>query len=270
MTFDLALAWNSLPALLNGAWMTILITASVMAVGAVLGFGMCLVRMSRSRALAAIGAAYVAVFRGAPSIVLLYLVYAGLPQLSIVRDTPLWILFASPLFCAILGLGLNHSAYVVEILRGGLSAVPAGPVEAALALGLPPRIVFIKVRLPIAVRYGLKAYQNEVLIFLKSTVAVGAVTIADLTGAANEIFSMTYDPFTPLVTAGAMYWLLTNGLRLGFEAVDRRLNRHLAADLPDRRPATVRRPRPGLLPITQPLLRRLRRPPAKPAARETH
>ncbi len=260
MSFDFALAWDSLPALLNGAWMTVLITASVMAVGAVLGFGMCLVRMSRNRVLAAVGAAYVAVFRGAPSIVLLYLVYAGLPQLSVVRDTPLWVLFASPLFCAILGLGLNHSAYVVEILRGGLSAVPPGPVEAALALGLSPRLVFVKVRLPIAVRYGLKAYQNEVLIFLKSTVAVGAVTIADLTGAANEIFSMTYDPFTPLVTAGAMYWALTNSLRLGFETLDRRLNRHLAAGVPDSRPATARRADPGAA-----LFRRLRRSPAKPA-----
>lgn len=260
MSFDFALAWDSLPALLNGAWMTVLITASVMAVGAVLGFGMCLVRLSRNRILAAVGAAYVAVFRGAPSIVLLYLVYAGLPQLSIVRDTPLWVLFASPLFCAILGLALNHSAYVVEILRGGLSAVPPGPVEAARALGLSPRLVFLKVRLPIAVRYGLKAYQNESLIFLKSTVAVGAVTIADLTGAANEIFSMTYDPFTPLVTAGAMYWVLTNGLRLGFEALDRRLNRHLGAGVPDNRPVTARRADLGAA-----LFRRFRRPPAKPA-----
>lgn len=260
MSFDFALAWDSLPALLRGAWTTVLITASVMAVGAVLGFLLCLARMSRNRVLAAVGAAYVAVFRGAPSIVLLYLVYAGLPQIAIVRDTPLWILFASPLFCAILGLALNHSAYVVEILRGGLSAVPPGPVEAALALGLSPRLVFVKVRMPIAVRYGFRAYQNEVLIFLKSTVAVGAVTIADLTGAANEIFSMTYDPFTPLLTAGAMYWLLTNGLRLGFEAIDRRLNRHLAAGVPAPRPMPVRRADLGAA-----LFRRLRRSSAKPA-----
>lgn len=243
MSFDPALAWDSLPALLDGAGMTVFITLTVMLVGGAMGFGMVFVRLSRHRALAAVGAVYVALFRGAPSIVLLYLIYAGLAQLPAVRDSVLWIAFQHPMFCAILGLGLNHSAYVVEILRGGLAAVPPGLVESAQALGLSPRLVLFKVKLPIAIRYGLKAYQNEVLIFMKSTVAVSAITIADLAAAANEIFSMTYDPFTPLLTAGAMYWVMTNLMRLALEALDRRLNRHLRlAEAAERRTAPAAGP----------------------------
>jgi len=62
---------------------------------------------------------------------------------------------------------------------------------------------------------------------IKSTSAVSAITIVDLTAAANTVFDYTYDPFTPLVTAAAIYWSIINVMRLAFNIADRRLNRHL-------------------------------------------
>lgn len=227
MTFDLALAIENMPALIQGAWMSLLVTVTVMAVGAPLGLLVCFARMSRNRLLAGFGLAYVAVCRGAPSLILLYLIYNGLAQVGFVRDGWLWLLFQHAFFCVVIAFALNHSGYITEILRGGLEAVPPGLVEAGAALGLSPRQVLWKIRLPIAIRFGLKAYQNEALLFMKSTAAVSAVTLTDLTAAANEIFYLTYDPFTPLLTAGAIYLVINYVMRGGFALLAWRLNRHL-------------------------------------------
>ena len=82
-------------------------------------------------------------FRGTPALILLYLVYYGLAQLPSVHDGPLWLIFANAFACAVIGLTLNHASYLVEILRGGLDAVPVGLTEASAALGISPRQTFI-------------------------------------------------------------------------------------------------------------------------------
>ena len=74
----------------------------------------------------------------------------------------------------------------------------------------------------------MKAYQNEVIMFTKATSVISVVTIVDLTAVANEMFEYTYDPFTPMLTAALLYWLLINVMRQGFRLVDLRLNRHIA------------------------------------------
>jgi ABC-type arginine/histidine transport system permease subunit len=145
-------------------------------------------------------------------------------------------LFSNAFLCAVIGFALNHSSYVTEIVRGGLQSVPRGIVEAASALGIERRDVFLRVRLPLAVRFGLKAYQNEVILFTKATAVVSVITVIDLTAAANQVFYDTYDPFTPLLTAGAFYWVLVNLLRLGLARLDTWLNPHLVVD--ERRDST--------------------------------
>ena len=102
--------------------------------------------------------------------------------------------------------------------------------EASAALGISPRQTFTWIRFPLAMRYALKAYQNEALMFTKGTAIVGVITVVDLTAAANEVFERTYDPVTPMLTAAALYWTLVNVMRIGFELLDRMLNRHLTAD----------------------------------------
>jgi ABC-type arginine/histidine transport system permease subunit len=91
-------------------------------------------------------------------------------------------------------------------------------------------------------RYALKAYQNEVLMFTKGTAVVSVITVMDLTAAANEVFYRTYDPITPLITAAAFYWIVVNVMRIGFRQLDRYLNRHLLADEQRRTRLTTKRP----------------------------
>ncbi len=227
MHYDPVLAWESMPTLLAGTATTFAVLLPVLVLGLLLALPVALMRLERGSK-AVFAASYIAFFRGVPSLVLLYLVYSGLPQLSVVRDTFLWSVFSNAYFCAWVGLTLTHSGYMAEIIRGGLAAVPAGVVEAATALGLSPRQALFRLRLPMAARYVLKAYQNELLIMVKSTSAVSAITLVDLTAAANTVFDYTYDPFTPLVTAAGIYWCIVNVMRIGFTLADRKLNRHLA------------------------------------------
>ncbi|GAB4065490.1 ABC transporter permease subunit [Ancylobacter sonchi] len=231
LPIDLHLAWESLPALFDGLKMTAILTALPLLFGLALAFPIGFARMSDRRWLAFLAEAFVTFFRGAPLLILLYLVYYGLGQIEALRKGPFWILFGSPFGCAIVALSFNHAAYMVEVLRGSLLAVPHGIVEASEALGISRRNVFIWVKMPLAIRYGLKAYQNEVVSFIKGTAIVSVVTITDLTAVANSIFEQTYDPFTPILCAAAFYWAFVNLVRIGFDLWGRWLNRHNAEDV---------------------------------------
>lgn len=238
MVFDPVLAWSSLPQLLRGAAMTLLVTAPILVLGGCLAIPIALARLSAKRQFRAFATGYVVIFRGTPSLILLYLIYSGLGNIDIVRASPLWIVLSKAYPCAVIGFVLVHSAYVVEILRGSLEAVPKGLIEAGQALGLSPRTMLYQVRLPVALRYALRSYQNEVLIIIKSTAAVSAITVVDLMAVANEIFFITYDPFTPFIAAGGLYWAIINIVRFSFDVADRRFNAHLVAA---RSPVKMRR-----------------------------
>jgi arginine/ornithine transport system permease protein len=230
MKFDPVLAWHSLPALGHGLIVTVALAGLVPVLGLLISVPMALARLSRWKVLAWPAAAYVIFFRGTPAMILLFFVYFGFGQIFGAHDGLLGALFSNAFLCAVIGFALNHSSYVTEIVRGGLQSVPRGIVEAAAALGIEPRDVFLRIRLPLAVRFGLKAYQNEVILFTKATAVVSVITVIDLTGAANQVFYDSYDPFTPLLTAAAFYWVLVNLLRLGLMRLDAWLNPHLVAD----------------------------------------
>ena len=239
MVFDPALAWMSLPSMLYGMLNTVTITALTLVLGLAVAIPITLARMSSHWFLSLPAAAFVMFFRGTPALILLYLVYYGLAQLPAIHDGPLWLIFANAFACAVIGLTLNHASYLVEILRGGLNAVPAGLTEASAALGISPRHTFTWIRFPLAMRYALKAYQNEVLMFTKGTAIVGVITVVDLTATANEVFERSYDAVTPMVAAAALYWALVNLMRIGFGLLDRALNRHLTVEEQRRRPVAA-------------------------------
>jgi arginine/ornithine transport system permease protein len=239
LPIDVHLAWVNLPAMGRGLVNNVLLTFITLGIGLCTSLLVTLARMSKNRLVSGLAGLYVLFFRGVPLLILLYLVYYGVAQIKMVRDGPLWIIFGSAFSCAIIALVLNHTAYMVEVVRGAIEAVPAGIIEASKALGISPRHTFFNIRLPLAMRYGLKAYQNEVVMFAKATAVVGTVTVIDLTAVANGIFEDTYDPFTPLLTAAAIYWTFVNTLRIGFRKIDKYLNRHLTADETSRKQASA-------------------------------
>lgn len=226
MTFDVSLAIRLLPDLLIGAVTTIGLLIPTFFFGLLISIPIALSRLSANPFLIWPAWAYATFFRGAPLLVILYLVYSGFAMWGMVRDTILWEFFAKPYNCAVFAFSLNHSAFLSEIWRGGLMAVPKGLKEAGAALSLSRPVIFFKILLPLAFRYGLSAYRNEVILFVKATAAVGAITVFDILAFANDAVELTYDPFTPLVMAAAIYWVIVQGFQMVFNRLERYLTRH--------------------------------------------
>ena len=194
-----------LPGLIVGTEQTILLTVATLLVGLAISVPVALCRLSARPTLRWSAVAFVFVFRGTPLLALLYLIYYGAPEVAVVRHTWLWTLFRQPVPCAVLALSLNSAGYLSEIVAGAIRGVPHGEVEAAEVAGLPRSVVFSRIVLPNAVRIGLRGYGNEVVFVIKSTAAGSLVTIVDVLKAAENIYFKTFDPFAPLIAAGAIY-----------------------------------------------------------------
>ena len=220
MDFDVIL--DSLPMYGQGA----LVTLALLALS--LGFGMLLaLPLAMLRSLPSPWAwrpvwAFTYVMRGTPLLVQVFLLYYGLAQFEVVRDSALWPLLRSAWFCAVAAFVLNTGAYTTEILYGAMRAVPGGEVEAAKSLGMSRWTIFRRIVLPSAFRRALPAYGNEVVLMLHATSLASVVTLYDLTGAAQEVNSRYYMPFEAFITAGVCYLLLTFVLVALFRAAEAR------------------------------------------------
>jgi len=120
-------------------------------------------------------------------------------------------------------LGLNTSAYTGQNLSGALLAVPSGLMEAARALGMSDAIVFITVRLPLAIRIAFPAYGNEVILTLKATSLASTITLLELTGKARVLVANTFAPYEIFVMAGLVYLALTFVLTRFFAYIESKL-----------------------------------------------
>jgi polar amino acid transport system permease protein len=127
----------------------------------------------------------------------------------------------------VLGLGLNIGAYGAEVLRGALASVPRGQVEAAIALGMPPRQRFIRIVLPQALLHALPPATNLLIELLKGTSLVSLITLADLTFRANQLVESTFRSGEIFTLALLIYFVLAQAINLAMRLLERRLGRGL-------------------------------------------
>lgn len=171
---------------------------------------------------------FVALFRGTPLLVQIFLIYYGLGQFRpTLQALGLWGLFREPYWCAILALTLNTAAYGSEILRGGLQSVPKGQIEAAQAAGMPPLLLLRRIILPVALRQALPAYGNEIILMVKGTSLASIVTLMEVTGIAYGIISQTYRAIEVFACAGAIYLVLNFLITRALGWIEYRLSAHL-------------------------------------------
>ena len=220
---DLELARESLPALLHGALVTCVLVGVAVICGMVLAILIATARLSRNPLIWAPAHIYMTFFRGTPLLVQLFLIYYGPGQFAFIRTSVVWVVLRSAWWCGAITLTLCTAAYTAEIMRGAFLAVPAGDIDAAKALGMPNLLRFRRIVLPGAFRLALGAYSNEVIMLLKGSALVSTITIFDLTGEANQIYYRTYDPFTPIVTAGAIYLMMVFVITRGFSLLQSKL-----------------------------------------------
>ena len=184
--------------ILEGLWITVLITIFSAILGTFLGFGICMMRRS-THALASIPAKiYICALQGTPILVSLMILY--------------YIVFGSvnvnAVFVAVLGFSLNFAAYVSEMMRAGIESVDKGQLEAASALGFNRFKTFWKITFPQAAKYVIPVYKGEFISMLKMTSIVGYIAIQDLTKMSDIIRSRTYEAFFPLLATAAIYFSL--------------------------------------------------------------
>jgi His/Glu/Gln/Arg/opine family amino acid ABC transporter permease subunit len=192
-------------------------------IGLIIAAGLTALRFSRLRLLSAFSVAYSLVFRGTPLLVTIFMIYYGLGQFQVIRQSIAWLVLRDAHACALLALSLVTAAYVSEFLTGALRSVPRGLSEAAQSLGLGRFQRFALVVLPAALPLIVPLYINEIILLLKGSALVSTITVIDLAGAANLIYLRTYNPFFPFLAAGAFYLTMSTAVGL----VGAQIEKHL-------------------------------------------
>ena len=204
--------------LITGMGYTLSLAAITVAVGAVLGSLIALLRMSKFPPFRWIAAIYTEIIRGTPMLLQLYLFYFALPQLIPFLNRKQYLCVAIALVC-------NSAAYVSEIIRSGIQAVDIGQTEAARSLGLSSGLTMTQIILPQAIKNILPALGNEFIMIIKDTSLASTFFIGDLMTQVLLIKGATYLTLEPLIMVAVVYFVLTFVLSklLGF--FERRLRR---------------------------------------------
>ncbi|SED05756.1 amino acid ABC transporter permease [Streptomyces melanosporofaciens] len=220
---------------LKGIGVSIGMTAVTMAISLVTGTLVALMRMGDSRLMSTVAAAFIWVFRSIPMLVQLLFWYnlaALFPTLSLgIPWGPRFLTFDSndvigPLTAAIIGLTLHETAYIAELIRSGLLAVPDGQRQAASALGLTPTQIFFRITLPQALRVIVPPMGNELISLLKATSLVSVITLADLLYSVQLIYAKNFQTVPLLIVAAIWYMIITGVITLLQQRLERRLGRH--------------------------------------------
>ena len=231
MSFDFALILDSIPKMLMGIGLTLQLLFLSLALGTALAVVLLLMRISGRWFLSAPAMAYIYIFRGTPILVQIFIIYYGLPQLELVRESILWPILREPFGCAIVALSLNTGAYVSEIFRGGVLGVDRGMKEAGAALGLSATQRFIYITAPIAIRLCLPAYSNDVVSLMKSTALASTITLLDMMGIARTIVAETYAPYEVFLSLMVIYLVLTWIIQRSFGWIEKRMSRHVRNEI---------------------------------------
>ena len=224
---DFATIWKYLPKIVDGAFTTLELMALSLLIGAIIALPVALMRLSNNKLIRWPAYGYIFFFRGTPLLVQIFLVYYGLSQFEAVRESFLWPVLREAYWCAIIAFSLNTGAYTAEILRGAISAVPKGQVEAAKSMGMNPFRVFRHVVFPQAIRIAVPAYGNEIILMLKGSALASTITLLDLTGMTQTIIARIYMQTEFLVVAGLFYLAITYVLTRGFKMLETRVSRHM-------------------------------------------
>ncbi|NLC99708.1 MAG: ABC transporter permease [Gammaproteobacteria bacterium] len=207
MNWDVIIKW--LPKLLEGAYLTLELVGIAVVVGLLFAIPLGMARSSRHWYVRAVPFSYIFFFRGTPLLLQLFLVYYGLAQFDAVRQGPLWPYLRDPYWCALIAMTMHTAAYIAEIIRGAIQAVPPGEIEAARSLGMTRAQTMRHIILPRAARIGLPAYSNEVILMLKASSLASTITLLELTGMARTVIARTYLPVEIFFAAGLFYLLMT-------------------------------------------------------------
>ncbi|HCZ8461940.1 TPA: ABC transporter permease subunit [Staphylococcus aureus] len=201
---------------LKGIKITILISLIGVALGSILGAFVALMKLSKIKIISWIASIYIEILRGTPMLVQVFIVFFGI--------TAALGLDISALVCGTIALVINSSAYIAEIIRAGINAVDKGQMEAARSLGLNYRQTMKSVIMPQAIKNILPALGNEFVTLIKESSIVSTIGVGEIMFNAQVVQGISFDPFTPLLVAAALYFVLTFVLTRIMNMIEGKLN----------------------------------------------
>ena len=193
--FSLPVFLQSFEPLIWAARYTLLISVLGIGLGLVIGTLICAARLSPYRLLRAFGGLWVSFLRGVPLLVQLLVFYYSLPVIGL----------DIPATAAVICVGICASAYISEIWRGAIAALPRGQAEAATAIGMTPRDTWTRVILPQAFTLSLPALVNELILLVKASSLVSVVGILEITRASQAQAATTFRPLEVYIAAACIY-----------------------------------------------------------------
>jgi polar amino acid transport system permease protein len=197
---DIAFMGHFFSFIMQGAWITLYISALSILLAVVLALFGALGRLSRNPIANSVSGFYISLIRGTPLLVQIFIWYLGLPQLGILLRAEV---------AGILALGVNYGAYMTEIFRAGIQAIGKGQHEAAHALGMSRGQTFRRIVLPQAFRIVIPPIGNEFIAMMKDSSLVYVMGVWELTFRANKIGRQYFRAMETFIIAAAFYWILT-------------------------------------------------------------
>lgn len=199
MTIDFSIILEYYPTLLRGLYNTLLICASSLILGLLLGVLICMLRMSNNSVIRFIGKSYINIVRGTPFLVQVYLLY---------YVGPLYGVTLSAFVCGVITLTIFGSAYFSEIYRAGVESVPKGHLEAASSLGMSRYQAFIRITFPQMMALIIPMLTNQLVGLVKESAILSTVTVHELTFAGTRIIGETFRYFEVYIVLALLYWIL--------------------------------------------------------------
>jgi len=216
--------------ILEGAWLTVNLALTSMALAIVLGLIGATLRLSPVKWLARSGEAYTTVIRGIPDLVLILLIFYGgqdlVNRIALALGSTDYI-DINPFVAGVCTMGFIFGAYLSETFRGAFMAIPKGQIEAGLAYGMSNGQVFWRILVPQMVRFALPGFTNNWLVLTKSTALISVIGLQDMMFKAKSAADATHEPFTFFLAVAGLYLMLTSVSLL----VLRFLGKHYSASI---------------------------------------
>lgn len=224
---NIELLLEVLPNYLKGSFITLQLLILSLILGFIISVIFANIKNSENPFMEKPISAFTYYFRGTPLLVQIFIIYYGMGQFTMIRDTFLWYFFEKPYFCAILALTLNNASYATEIIYNGIKATDQGEIKAAKAFGMTQWQQIVYIITPSALRRSIPAYGNEVIFMLHATSLVSVITVMDLTGVARVTYARYFIPFEAFILAGIIYALLSYILIRIFRRLENRYLKYL-------------------------------------------
>lgn len=227
--FELVYVLEYFIKLLPSLKVTLLIVFSSTLIGVVTGLLIALPRLYHIPVLSRLSQVYVSFFRGTPILIQLFLFYYGAPE--VLKMAGVDVSRVSAIYFVILTYALHSGAYISEMIRGAVSAVNLGQIEAAYAMGMNGYQAFSRIVLPQAMAISIPVFANLVIGNLKDTSLAFSLGIMEMTGTARTLGALSQRFAEIYISLALLYLFVSLVLQKLFIYVEKRLHRH-EADIP--------------------------------------